>query len=74
VFPVDPNKIRDIFLNPKVSDNYKMEWKNPERQGIIDFLCREKEFSEERIQKTLERIEAGSKKQKGKTSLEQWFN
>jgi flap endonuclease-1 len=73
-FSVEPNIIKDIFLNPKVSDNYKIEWKKPSHQGIIDFLCREKEFSEERIQKALDRIEAGSKKQKGRTSLEQWFS
>jgi len=73
-FPVEPAKIRDIFLSPKVSDNYKIEWKTLNHQGIIDFLCGEKEFSEERIQKTLERMDTGSKKQKGKTSLEKWFN
>jgi flap endonuclease-1 len=73
-FPVEPTKIRDIFLHPKVSDNYKIEWKNSDQHGIINFLCGEKEFSEERIQKTLERIEIGRKKQKSKTSLEKWFN
>ena len=32
----------------------------------MEFLCREKEFGEERIKKSLERMTAGSKKQKGK--------
>ncbi len=73
VFPVEPAQIREIFLHPKVSDNYKVEWKTINEQGIKDFLCREKEFSEERIQKALERMNVGSKKQKGKTSLEKWF-
>jgi flap endonuclease-1 len=72
-FPAEPNKIRNIFLQPKVTDNYKMEWKDPNQQGIFDFLCGEKEFSEERIQKALERMAAGSKKQKSKTSLEKCF-
>jgi flap endonuclease-1 len=72
-FPVEPDEIREIFLQPKVSDDYKMEWKEPDIQGIIDFLCAEKEFSEERIQKALERMTAGNKKQKSKTSLEKWF-
>jgi flap endonuclease-1 len=73
-FPVEPAKIRDIFLRPKISGNYKIEWKNSDQQGIINFLCGEKEFAEERIQKTLERMEIGRKKQKSKTSLEKWFN
>jgi flap endonuclease-1 len=66
-------EIRKIFLHPKVTDDYKLYWKDPDEQGIIDFICRQKEFGEERIKKALERMTAGSKKQKGKTSLEKWF-
>ncbi|MDR0798111.1 MAG: flap endonuclease-1 [Nitrososphaerota archaeon] len=72
-FPVEPTEIRNIFLQPKVSDDYTMEWKEPNQQGITEFLCEEKEFSKERIQKTLERMTIGNKKQKSKTSLEKWF-
>jgi hypothetical protein len=36
-------------------------------------MCRQKEFSEDRVKKSLERMLAGSKKQKGKVSLEKWF-
>jgi flap endonuclease-1 len=72
-FTVDPVEIKNIFLQPKVSDDYKMEWKEPDQQSIVDFLCGEKEFSEERIQKALERMNIGNKKQKSKTSLEKWF-
>lgn len=66
-------EIQQIFLHPKVTDNYKIEWKEPDESGLIDFMCREKEFGEERIKKSLERMTAGSKKQKGKVSLEKWF-
>jgi flap endonuclease-1 len=73
VFPCDPKEIQEIFLHPQVTDNYTLEWKDPNEQGIIDFMCGEKEFGEERIKKSLERMTAGSKKQKGKVSLEKWF-
>jgi flap endonuclease-1 len=66
-------EIQQIFLHPDVTDNYRIDWKNPDEAGLIDFLCREKEFGEERIKKSLERMTAGSKKQKGKVSLEKWF-
>jgi flap endonuclease-1 len=66
-------QIRKIFLHPQVTDNYKVEWKEPDENGLMDFLCREKEFSEERIKKSLERMTTGSKKEKGKVSLEKWF-
>ncbi|MGE5575383.1 MAG: flap structure-specific endonuclease, partial [Ignavibacteria bacterium] len=72
-FPCEPNQIREIFLHPNVTDNYRLEWKDPDEQKLIDFMSREKEFGEERIKKSLERMTAGSKKQKGKVSLEKWF-
>ena len=72
-FPVEPNCIRKIFLHPEVTDNYKVEWKEPDEAGLVDFMVREKEFGEERIKKSLDRMTAGSKKQKGKVSLEKWF-
>jgi len=72
-FPVEPNCIREIFRHPEVTDNYKLEWKEHDSEGIVDFLCRQKEFSEDRVKNSLARMTAGSKKQKGKVSLEKWF-
>ena len=72
-FPVEPNCIRKIFLHPEVTDNYKINWREPDETGLIDFMSREKEFGEERIKKSLDRMTAGTKKQKGKVSLEKWF-
>jgi flap endonuclease-1 len=72
-FPVEPDCIREIFLHPQVTDNYKLEWREPDEEGIIDFMTRQKEFSEERVKKSLDRMTTGSKKQKGKVSLEKWF-
>ncbi len=72
-FPVEPNCIRQIFLHPEVTENYKLEWKQPNVEGIIDFMCREKEFSEDRVRKSVERMLEGSKKQKAKMTLEKWF-
>ncbi len=72
-FPVEPQKIRDIFLHPQVNDNYKLECKDPNVEGIVDFLVREKDFSEDRVRKAIERMLEGSKKAKSKTTLEKWF-
>ncbi len=72
-FPVEPKRIREIFLNPKVTDNYKLEWKAPNIDGVVDFLCREKDFSEDRVRKTLKRMTEGIKEAKSKTTLETWF-
>jgi flap endonuclease-1 len=72
-FPHPPEKIREIFLHPKVSDDYTLEWKEPNADGIVNFLVREKDFSEDRVRKALEKMQEGTKKLKGKTTLEKWF-
>jgi flap endonuclease-1 len=72
-FPVEPNCIREVFLHPQVTDNYKLEWKEPNVEGIVDFLCRQKEFSEDRVRKSVDKMTEGTKKQKGKMTLEKWF-
>ena len=72
-FPVEPNCIRQVFLHPEVTDKYKLEWTEPNVDGVIDFMVRQKEFSEDRVKKSLDKMMEGTKKQKGKVSLEKWF-
>jgi flap endonuclease-1 len=72
-FPVEPQRIRDIFLHPKVIDNYTLEWRDPDAEGAVDFMCRMRDFSEDRVRKALEKMRSGIAKQKGKTTLEKWF-
>jgi flap endonuclease-1 len=70
---IDPAIIRDIFLNPKVTDNYNLEWKEPNYDGIIKFLCDEHDFSIERVQNALNKLKEALLKSKGKTSLDMWI-
>ena len=72
-FPVELQRIREIFLHPKVTDNYRLEWQEPNVEGVVDFICRGRDFSEDRVRKALEKIQSGVTKQKGKTTLEKWF-
>jgi len=69
----DPQEIKEIFINPKITDDYVLKWKDVDIDGVIDFLCRKKDFSEERVNKALIKIQEGSKGIKEKTTLEQWF-
>jgi len=50
-----------------------LEWKEPNVDGIVDFLVREKDFSEARVRKAVEKMQEGTKELKGKTTLEKWF-
>jgi flap endonuclease-1 len=72
-FPVEPQRIREIFLHPDVTDNYRIEWKEPNVEGAVNFICRERDFSEDRVRKAFEKMQKGITKEKGKTTLEQWF-
>jgi flap endonuclease-1 len=72
-FPAEPSKIREIFLHPKVTDNYQLAWKEPDVNGVIEFMCGERDFDQDRVTKALEKMSAGIKKEKSKTTLEKWF-
>jgi flap endonuclease-1 len=72
-FPAEPAKIREIFLHPKVTDNYQLAWKEPDVNGVIEFMCGERDFDQDRVTKALEKMSAGIKKEKSKTTLEKWF-
>jgi flap endonuclease-1 len=72
-FPAEPQRIREIFLHPKVTDDYQIVWKEPDMEGVIDFICRQRDFSEDRVRKAIEKMQEGTKKLKGKTTLEKWF-
>jgi flap endonuclease-1 len=72
-FPVEHQRIREIFLKPKVIDDYRIEWKEADVEGMVNFICRERDFSEDRVRKTIEKMQKGTEKLKGKTTLEKWF-
>jgi flap endonuclease-1 len=73
-FPVEQQRIREIFLKPTVTDNYKIEPRELDVEGVVNFICRERDFSEDRVRKALEKMEKGAEKLKGKTTLEKWFS
>ncbi len=72
-FPVDPMRIREFFLRPEVTDRYQLEWRSPDKEGIIRFLCSEHDFSEDRVKRAIERAEKSLRDLTRQTSLEAWF-
>jgi flap endonuclease-1 len=47
--------IREIFLRPDVTDDYEIDFGRPDIDGVIRFLCDEREFSRERVTAALKR-------------------
>jgi flap endonuclease-1 len=49
------NEIRHIYFNPAVTDEFDMCPAEPDLDGIVTFLCDEREFSRDRVTAALER-------------------
>lgn len=65
-FPVEPGRIREIFLHPPVTDNYRIQWKDPTVEDVVDFICKGRDFSEDRVRRALEKMQKGITHEKGK--------
>jgi len=53
--PAALDEVRQIFLHPNVTDAFDAAQAEPDLDGIVRFLCEEREFSRERVGAALER-------------------
>lgn len=51
-------EILDFFQNPPVTDEYGMELREPDSEALIKMMVDEHSFSEDRVNKVVERLEA----------------
>ena len=70
---LDINSIRKIFLEPNVTSDYSLKWSKPDEEKVVAFLCRERDFSEERVRKAIAKM-MGSTLRASKTTLESYFS
>ena len=69
---IDFNKVREIFLKPNVISIEQVSFKDPDHKGVVQFLCKERNFSEERVSAALQKLKKASETRS--QTLEQWFN
>ncbi|CAG8556086.1 11766_t:CDS:10, partial [Dentiscutata heterogama] len=52
------DEARELFRNPEILDpnDIEIKWKDPDVNGIVEFLVREKGFSEDRVRKGVEKL------------------
>ncbi|MEM4472940.1 MAG: flap endonuclease-1 [Archaeoglobaceae archaeon] len=62
-------EIRKFFMNPKVTEDYRIEFREVDREKVIEMLCEEHDFSRERVEKALEKL----KFKPSQFTLERWF-
>lgn len=54
---------RQLFLDPDVvkGSEVDLKWSEPQEQELVDFMCKEKGFNEERIRSGIKRLQKGLK-------------
>src|SRR5881296_1000069 len=68
----DLNSVRQVFLKPRVLEEYVLKRSPPDRDGLVKFLSEERGFNKERVERLTERlIRRGEKTDAG---LENWLN
>ncbi len=63
--------IREIFLKPRVANVENLNWTSINEDGLVKFLCRERDFSEGRVRGALNKLR--QEKEKKSEGLEKWF-
>jgi len=61
------NEIRKIFLKPDVTENYELNWSNPDVDRVLKILCDEHHFSKERVEPVLQKYSNTENMMKQKT-------
>ncbi|HKZ39868.1 MAG TPA: hypothetical protein VJ044_02845 [Candidatus Hodarchaeales archaeon] len=70
---IDIERVYNFFLNPPFTDDYKLEWKPPQRDRLMRFMVEEHDFSRDRMEKIIGKIEAASEESRQK-GLGSWLN
>ncbi len=69
---IPAEEIYEFFLNPPVQTHYKMVWKEPDAEGLKRFMVDEHDFSPERVDKVIERLQT-TQSEGRQSSLSGWL-
>ncbi|MFQ5887695.1 MAG: flap endonuclease-1 [Candidatus Hydrothermarchaeales archaeon] len=69
----DIDEIKELFLNPDFTDDYELKWEAPDADKAVQFLCDERDFSVERVEKAMQKLETKLKEVGSQSSLDGWF-
>jgi flap endonuclease-1 len=69
---IDLNEIYNFFLSPPVNNNYEIKWEPMQKDKIIKLMVDEHDFSKERIENALNKVERILDEAKQKT-LSEWL-
>ena len=70
--PAETQDIRNLFLNPPVTDDFDLNFKGLNENGLRQFLCAERGFSPDRVDLAVKRMRGFYSQEK--SSLTSWLN
>ena len=65
-------EVRRFFLQPKITNDYSLEYGTLSEDELYDFLCNERDFSRERIATVVQRMKKVYAI-KSQAKLKEWF-
>ncbi len=72
-FDVDPEEIISFFLNPPYEEVKEIKFQKPNLEKVKKILCADHDFSEQRVEKTLNDLTKVSEELFGQSKLDKWF-
>ena len=69
--PANLDEVRRVFLEPKVTDQYRLIYGTPDYEDLKKFLCRERRFSREKVEGIVKRLMSPSLRDQ--SSLAGWL-
>jgi flap endonuclease-1 len=73
-FPHDIDDIREMFLKPIITDDFKLGWRKPDTAGILTYLCGEHNFNRDKVLMAVSRMEKGFASVRSTSTLDRFFN
>ncbi len=72
-FPEDVFAIERFFLDPPAVHDEYLEFGKIDKEGIANFLCRKHDFSQERVERTIDALAKKVYEKKAQKGLGEWF-
>jgi flap endonuclease-1 len=72
-FPHPVEEIKDLFINPRITDEFLLEWNKPDVAGLIGFLCGEHNFNQQRVMSAINKLKKGLEQKTSRTTLDRFF-
>ncbi len=69
---VNIDELREMFLHPKVTDKYELQWKEPDKKKMIKLLVDEHDFSLERVSNVADKLVNKTDQASSQSRLDKW--